>query len=324
MDPGPVLAVETRSGHDELVHCGHAVLLDARGGVLQRWGRPETPTFWRSTAKPVQAVAFAEVLDQLGLGHAELAVACGSHAAEQVHVDAVRRILAAIDAPETALKCAPHPPWSDYSVFTRADAQPIHNNCSGKHAGMLAVCRVRGWDLDGYLEPDHPLQLHLADVLRQASGEQVVPYGIDGCGVPTFRTPVTGVARAFQWLLGSAPGRRVLQAIAEHPVMVAGTGEFCTDLATVTKGRLIVKYGALGCLGVVDRESGRAFALRLTTGNEKASKAVTGHLLEQCGMLSAEEAERLRPHVERKVSNHAGRLVGKVEFRADVLTATAN
>ena len=311
MDPGVALAVETRSGHPELFHLGHAVLARPDGAVERSWGDPYADVYWRSSAKPLQAVPLAQARSRLGLGLPELAAACGSHTGEQGHVGAARAILKAAGVEESALRCGTHAPWGRNSCFTAADAQPIHNNCSGCHAGLLAACAADGLPTQGYEAPDHPLQQRLLALAHEASGERV-GIGVDGCGLPTFRTPLVGLARAYQWLRGAVP--EVFDAMAQHPRMVAGEGEFDTELAQATGGRVVGKFGALGVYAAIERPTGAAVAVRVTTGSEAVAEAVAGHILARAGILRPQEADGLAPHLRPVVVNNLGAAVGEVAF----------
>ncbi|HEX2065235.1 MAG TPA: asparaginase, partial [Candidatus Thermoplasmatota archaeon] len=263
-------------------------------------------------AKPLQAIPFARVATRLGLGSAEVALACASHAGEADHVGAAERILAAAGLGEDALLCGTHAPWGRNSVFTAASARALHSNCSGCHAGLLAACAVEGLDTATYARPDHPLQRRLLGLARTASGCDV-QVGVDGCGLPTYHTPLAGLARAFQWLHRHEPG--VLEAMAAHPFLVCGTGEFDTDLLLATRGRVVGKFGALGVYAAVERGSGAALAVRVTTANEVACQAVAGRIMAASGWLEPAAEAALEPHLHLPVLNSLRVKVGDTEFR---------
>ena len=308
-----MLAVETRGGMPEVFHLGHAVLLRPDGTVERSWGDPLAPTFWRSSAKPLQAVPFARHRKRLGLTSAAVAVACASHTGEGHHLEAAQAILDAIGLGEESLLCGTHGPWGKHSVFTANDARPLHNNCSGCHAGMLAACVAEGWDTATYFRLDHPLQRQLLALAEEASGFRP-DVAIDGCGAPTYRTPLVGLARAFQWLHRSEPA--VLDAMAEHPRLIGGTDEFDTDLLQATRGRVVGKYGALAVYGAVDRRTGAAVAVRVTTANEAVCDAVAGRIMLAAGLLGdAASDPAVTRHLELPVLNALGTAVGETEFR---------
>lgn len=321
MQPGVLLARSWRNGRVQAVHTGHAVLLAPDGTVRRAWGDPATGTYWRSCAKPIQALAFAAgPVDALGLDDRSVAVACGSHEAEPVHIAEALRILRAAGLGESALRCAAH----DVEERHAGPRPPggwtaIHNNCSGKHAAMLAVCVARGWPTDSYLDPQHPLQQEVLAAMRRLTrdadggGDGEVPFGVDGCGLPTYWTSIAAIARAFQRLRHEPAGPRVLDAMAAHPLLVGGTSRTDTLLAQATQGRVLAKIGALGVHVALDRRSGAALAVKVADGASQPRDAVTLELLRQAGWLTEAELAPLREHHLPTLTNHAGRVVGHLE-----------
>ncbi|MHB8632437.1 MAG: asparaginase [Thermoplasmatota archaeon] len=310
MEPGVTLAVEERNGRIQALHTGHAIRRDASGKVTA-WGDPATTTYWRSSAKPLQAVPFATVFRDLGLGGEELALACGSHSGEPLHVATARRILAAARLTEADLQCGTHDPGPAAGAPPPGGWGPIHNNCSGKHAAMLATCVHRGWPTKNYLDPAHPLQGAIRDVVEKAAGAPA-PYGVDGCGLPTFYLGVDHLARSFQWLSNDPTGKTILSAMGSHPFMVAGTNGSDTDLGLHALGRVVSKYGALGVVGAIHRDSGAAIAVKLVAGTALPAKAVALALMRDAGWLSPAAATALEGHIEPVLRNHAGVAVGKI------------
>jgi L-asparaginase II len=313
MHPGPVLAQEQRNGRIQAVHTGHVVVLSPDGEPRLMWGDVATATYWRSAAKPLQAIPFAAVADSLGLGAKETALACGSHAAEPFHVATARRILEAAGLDESWLKCGVHDPGPQAGPQPPDGWSALHNNCSGKHAAMLATCKARGLDLASYLSPEHPLQQEIHGFVAEAAGVGFVPHGIDGCGLPTYWLSVTQLAMAFQWLHREQGG--VFDAMARAPLMVGGTGNADSELASHTRGRLVSKYGALGVVGAVNRETGEAVAVKMDAGNAVAARAVALAAMREAGWLQPEEAMLLAEHLRPPVRNHARVLLGHVEPR---------
>ncbi len=196
-----------RGDEIESRHEVHAALV--RGGrLVAAHGDPSARAYLRSAAKPIQLVPLVEDggVERYGFTPREIAVMAASHNAESFHVDAVRSILEKAGLEESDLRCGPHPPTHAPSaralVEAGRDPTAIHNNCSGKHAGMLAACRAMGWPLGTYLEPDHPLQVRIRDTLAELAGIDAAAMGIgvDGCGVPCFALPVTAMATAFDAL----------------------------------------------------------------------------------------------------------------------------
>lgn len=302
----------------EAVHRGHAAVVDAEGRLLGAAGNPGHVSYMRSAAKPFQAAALVAsgAADRFGLGPAELAVASASHNGEPEHLEAVRSLLAKAGVEEGALECGVHPvrPVPGRRLPPVPEPMPIHNNCSGKHAAMLALARHRGWPLQGYPALDHPVQAEMRRQVAAAAGvdPEELGVGIDGCGVPTFALPLWRVALAFA-RLGRWPALdRVRWAMAAHPFLVAGTGRFCTDLAAVTAGRILGKVGAEGIYGVAVVDKGWGIAVKVEDGASRGLYPAVMRILEDLGLLSAGERERLAPHAAPEVRNHRGEVVGAV------------
>lgn len=348
-----VLVEVTRGPLVEVRHRGAAVVVDARGRVLWAAGDPETVTFWRSSAKPFQAAALVTTgaADALGLGDRHLAVACASHGGEPVHRQAVLELLARAGCSPEDLRCGAHPPYDreEAERLARTGQAPdaVHNNCSGKHAGMLALCRHHGWDLEGYLDPGHPVQRLILAHVAAATGvaPEAIPLGVDGCGVPTFGLPVWRMALAFARLAGGGtpwavpPGAvpveellpalaRVRRAMAAHPYLVAGRDRLCTLLLRAFGGALVAKSGAAGvyCVGLAPELVARSpflagaegpvgIAVKVEDGASLPRDALVADLVCRLG-LAAGLPDADRQELERRrrppLRNWAGRAVGEV------------
>jgi L-asparaginase II len=269
-----VLAQVRRGDLVESAHRGHLVALDAGGAPVCRGGEPATIVYPRSSLKPVQAVAMLRA--GLDLDAELLALACASHSGEPGHLDGVRRILAGVGLTEADLRNTPAPPTDyDAAYAWRAagneQASSITQNCSGKHAAMLATCAAAGWSSVGYLDPDHPLQKAIrSEVAVQTGDGDPAHVGVDGCGAPLFSCSVTGLARAFARLATASPGtpeHRVAAAIRNHPWWLGGTGRTVTRLLETVPG-LIAKDGAEGVFAAA-LPDGRALALKVVDGSAR-------------------------------------------------------
>ncbi len=331
MSVPPVLVEVRRGGLAEARHRGHVAVVDADGRLVAHAGDPDHVSFWRSAAKPFQAAAVvaAGAADGFGLDGAELAVMCASHNGEEEHLETVRRLLARAGLGEGNLRCGIHPPAGEAAraALLRAGAEPgpLHNNCSGKHAGMLLLARHRGWPVKGYTDLDHPVQRAMLETVAAVAGvvPEEVALGVDGCGVPTFGLPLRRLALAFARLARprGAPGlaaplavalERVGRAMAAHPSLVAGTGRFCTDLMRVTGGRLLGKVGAEGVYGVAVTDRGWGVAVKVEDGGSRGLYPAVARALELLGLLSRAEAGALAGHARPVVRNHRGEAVGEV------------
>jgi L-asparaginase II len=323
-----VLATVLRGTVVEARIRGHVAVIDSAGTLLTSTGEPHAETTLRSCVKPLQALPFLRLAaDRLEVDVAEIAVACASHQGEDQHLATVRGLLAKARVPEEALGCGPQLP-SDEATARRllasgGEPRPIHNNCSGKHAAMLATCAVMGWPLDGYMEPAHPCQ----QAVTAAMGEQLgvdllsMPYGIDGCGLRTFGTPLSAIARGFAAASADPAFRRAQDAMAAFPFLVAGTGRFDTALLEASGRRLTAKIGGGAVWAAVVRPGGPGIAIKLEAGGGEAIPVVAIAVLQQLGVLDAALPERLMPFGRLRLRNWAGRESG--EIRAEPLAMTS-
>ena len=272
------LAAVRRGALVESVHRGRLAVCDPEGNVLEAVGDPEAYIYARSSAKPFQALplVLSGAAEAFGLTDEELAVACASHNAEEPHLAAVRSILEKAGLTEDDLQSGAHlplyEPEADKLIRSGEDPRPIHGNCSGKHAGMLAVCVHEGYETATYRDPGHPLQRRILGLIAEVCGlrDEVLIAG-DNCGVPAFALPLrslaTGLARVAT--RNALPDKlalaalRIGDAMREHPFMVAGTGRFDTDLMRSTD--LLVKGGAEAVLAVGSRD-GWGMVLKISDG----------------------------------------------------------
>lgn len=328
--------VETlRGGLVESISSVRAMVLGpAQGGreaTLFHSGDPKQPVFWRSTAKFIQALSlFASgAVERFAMTDVEIALACASHSGADAHVGQVAGFLQRIGASVDDLHCGPHPPLgaAEAKALAALGQTPtrLHNNCSGKHAGMLAACRARGWPMADYNRLHHPLQQEILRHLGEVSGVPLsqIQTAVDGCGAVVFRTPLYALARAYRRLVtGALPephreaGRRILRALRAAPEMIAGAGRLCTNLLQVTGGRLVGKVGAEGVYSLGSEcDGGRGLAIKIEDGNSKLAETVTCHLAAHLGLLSSDEFLALRSHWEMPIFNHQRELVGEVRVR---------
>ncbi len=316
--------VVLRGGVVESAHRVHAAVVDADGRRIARVGDPRRVAFYRSAAKPFQAVPLVEdgVVERFGLTQEELALCCASHNGEQAHVAAAASILEKAGLGEDDLECGAHLPYHEESAAALLASgerpRPIHNNCSGKHAGMLALARVHGWPTRGYIRPEHPVQRRmLLEILRWSGLEEAdVGLGQDGCGVVSFATPLDRMALSFA-RLGGARGtpRRIVEAMTSHPLMVAGTGRFGTVLVEAAGARLFAKTGAEGVYGVGTTDGGLGVAVKVEDGGKRASSVALLRILDELGVLDGITSEALDAYRAPMIENTRGEDVGQI--RAD-------
>lgn len=329
----PEIMVEvTRGPLVECIHRGHAAVVDSRGDLRYYLGDPDAVTYLRSAAKPLQAIPVIETgaADRFGLEERELALLCASHNSEQQHLDLVASILDKIGLEEQALMCGGHVPTDRNSAeaLIKGNRKPtsIFSNCSGKHSGMLAICRHLGFPTEDYISPEHPVQKLIVKTMGQVCGlpDGEIKIGIDGCGVPVFGMPVRNMALGFARLadprdlppLVASAAARLAGAMGAYPYLVAGRRRFCTDLMQAFPGRLVAKNGAEGiyCAGVrpQNEEPGFGIAVKTEDGSLKAAYSVMAEILLQIGVLTGDEVKAIDSWRNPPVKNTRGQVVGEM------------
>ncbi|MGX5360296.1 asparaginase [Kocuria sp. KH4] len=281
------VAEQVRDGVVESVHYGSYIVTDAAGRILLTAGDPLARFYPRSSLKPLQAVAMLRA--GLDLPGDLLALAAASHSGAALHRDGARRILALHGADETALENVPDLPYgaAERAAALRAGEGPSHlaQNCSGKHAAMVATCRINGWAVAGYPDPGHPLQQLIAEVVAELTGEPLGPVSTDGCGTPLFAVTLRGMAAAFARLASAPAGTpegRVASAMTGHPEQVAGEGRDVTELMRRVPG-LLAKDGFEG-LQLVGLPDGRGLAVKIADGSDRARMPVAVPVLRHLGV----------------------------------------
>lgn len=291
----PVLVELYRGSQVESFYRGCAAVVDSQGEVKLAIGNVDELIYPRSSIKIVQALALVEsgAADAFGLSDAELAVTCASHSGEPLHVGLVRSILQKAGLDESALECGCHWPMGRESERSLAreggEPSPLHNNCSGKHAGMLATCVHLGWPVDSYTHGDHPLQVQIAQCLGALSGDEVDPsvYGVDGCSLPNWQITSTGLARVFARVVTgdgleetrAAAFKRLVQAGFGAPDAMAGTGRFCTKILKALPNQVYVKEGAEGVYCAALLEQGLGIAVKIDDGARRPSEIVIASII---------------------------------------------
>ncbi|HEV2705981.1 MAG TPA: asparaginase [Pyrinomonadaceae bacterium] len=329
--------VEVRRGEIvESLHRGHVAVVDGDGRLVASLGAPAQVAYLRSSSKPHQAIPFVTsgAAVRFGFDERELAIACGSHSGEPFHTETVAAMLRKLGLDEGALKCGAHEPYSEETArhLRERGEEPtqLHNNCSGKHAAMLAVALQLGAPVAEYDLPESPVQTAILRVIEQFTDmpAQEIAIGTDGCGVPSFGVPVRAMALAAARLVAPpqswddalrAACQRIVAAMTAHPQMIEGTSEMDTEIMLRTGGRLASKVGAEGVytasvLPCDEWPRGLGIALKLEDGDrkERARPVAVIELLRQLGLLRADELEALSTFASETLRNHRGERVGEV------------
>ena len=317
--------VATRGGLVEARHRVHAAVVDEQGKLLGAARDPAMVTLWRSCAKPFQAMAFVESgkLDKLEWTREELALACASHGGEPEHVELASAMLETVGLEEGDLVCGPHEPLTrrGQRLLQQEGVSPtrLHNNCSGKHAAMLAFSHECGWPTLGYEGVCHPVQQHALERVSLWSGVPVQKIGqaTDGCGVVAFGLPLQSMARAFA-RLGAAARRgdevpaRIVDAMVSNPFLVGGTDRFDTVLMEETEGSVLAKVGAEGVHTIAALDAGLAVAVKVEDGAARAQYPAVLRLLQLLEVLPEDLPPRLVPFFRMPTFNTRGVQVGEV------------
>lgn len=313
----------------ESIHRGHIAVVDHHGHLLYRVGNPDIVTFARSAAKLLQAIPVVEsgAANFFRFTDEETTVICASHNGEPAHLKAVQSILAKTGLGPEYLQCGAHPPFDFASagalIERREEPSSLHNNCSGKHSGMLALAKYMGAPTERYLSIDHPVQKRMLSAVSEMAGfpEERIELGTDGCGVPVFGLPLSRLAFAFARLGKNEglPERRskactqILHSIQRKPFYLAGTNRFDTRLIEVTGGSVIGKMGAEGVFALTVPEQGWGIAVKVEDGAKRALYPAVTETLRQLHLLNDEETAALQPFHTPAHSNWQGQTVGRIE-----------
>lgn len=336
-EANPVLIEVLRGRHVESRHRGAAAVVGADGRIMAAWGDAGATIFPRSTAKPLQALAWLEgpAGHETALSPAEVAIACGSHHGQPHHIACVEVWLARIGCREAELVCGPHPPLAEAAAeeLVRSGQRPrrLHNNCSGKHAGFLAACRAAGLPIGGYQRVDHPLQEAVRRVLAEMAGAEVATANaaVDGCGVPVYPLPLVGLATAYARLtrrkrLGPARAtavQRILDAMTACPAFVSGSDGFDFQVMAAAGGAIICKGGAEGMHAALLPEAGLGLAVKIDDGARRAAEAAMAALLLRFGTLPPAVRRLLEGVAWQPLRNAAGEVVGELRPAAGWLAS---
>lgn len=320
VDESVELAVYERSGFVESRHAGSAVVLDgATAEPILSLGNPLAPVFPRSAMKPFQAIAIMSSGVELTGQHAAIAMA--SHTGSAAHVALVRELLAQANVTADALACPADWPTDKQMrnelVLTSKSADPVYMNCSGKHAAMLLACVHNDWPTVGYLEPEHPLQKRVVDIVERFTGDKVVATGIDGCGAPVHAMSLVALARGIRGvsiasldspfaMMRSAAALRA--AVIANPWVAGGHGE--PDTAIVENLGIFAKIGAEGVM-ILSMTDGTTAALKILDGNLRAAAIVGLQLLVRVGALAQPQVDAVAPLLDVTVLG-GGKPVGQL------------
>ncbi len=326
-DAGDLLASVTRSGISESSHRGHLIVTDGSSEPLIRMGNPETVTFIRSAAKPFQLIPclLTGAAEHFGFTEKEIALACASHSGEDLHTSIAGQMLDKIGLQEADLGCGIHLPFfekkSREMIHTGERPTQLHNNCSGKHAAMLAFAKKIGADTKTYLENSNPIQRQILECIAEFAEIDIgaIGIGVDGCSAPNFSMPVSAMANSFLRLVAPPvhlePAKReacnrIVDAMIKYPEVIGGTDRLDTLVMQAAEGRAVCKVGAEGVwlCGVLPSERwprGLGIGLKIEDGEEKRARTVVAvALLKHLGVIDDDALPELSPmkiHTRKRV-----------------------
>ena len=320
----------TRAGHVENIHRGDIAAVNCAGEIIFSVGNAKLPMFWRSAAKPFQALPFVKNggLEKYNITDEELALLVSSHSGEENHVALVRGILKKLGLDESVLDCGVVRPMNGKAyknlIAKGEKVLPVHNPCSGKHSQIIALAMMLGIPFEGYTKPEHEAQKIIFKHVAMAAKvpENELEIGIDGCGVPVFYLPLYNMALAYARLSTPAKGDwgeyensalKIRDAMSKYPQVISGSGRIDLAVSEVTGGRIIAKIGAdaVYCLCVKDGDLGIAF--KIEDGSYAAITPMVIAVLKKMDLLSKDEAATLEEKFPPVLKNHRGEIIGTVE-----------
>lgn len=323
------LVIRTRSDVQECSYYGDYCIVDENSNLIDSAGDPNHIVFMRSCAKPFQAIPVVnnDIQEKYHLTKAEIAFIASSHTGQPSHIEIAQQILDKTTLSIETLKCGLHYPFDENAKFEMISRQQLpsvlHNNCSGKHIGMLLVCRELGWSQIDYFKEEHPLQILILKIIQSlASSNSTIHVGIDGCGVPTYGMPLLDIAKLYNRLVdtdvNSFDRERAIicDAMFQNPFFVAGDGLLETEAMKRVNQKIIMKRGADGllCMGIPERKIG--IAIKVRSGERMPVNVIAMHLLQKFELIDDDGLYELQKAIPLEVTNWHGELTGKYTIRS--------
>lgn len=323
------LAVVTRDNYIESIHYGFICVVNSSGKILHHRGDYQTKIFFRSSAKPIQVIPLLQsgAAEALGFSNKEIAIACASHSGQKMHQETVEGILKKLQLNDTNLHCGVMTPYDEKEskrLLTEGKSPSVfHCSCSGKHSAMLALAKFHGYDIEDYEKISNPVQQEILKTISDFTDVNIdsIPLATDGCGIPIYLLPMHKIALSYAKIATYAQDtnspyhrscKTVFDSMNEFPEMVAGDGEFCTELMQVTKGKLIGKAGceAVYCISVKERNLG--ICIKIIDGNERAVYPAVMELLRKLDILRPSEFNSLKHWHRQELKNNLGEIIGEI------------
>ncbi len=308
-----LLAYTTRNNGIETLHYGWVFVLNQDKNMLYKRGNPNDHVFLRSCAKPIQAIPLAD----RSIREDEMAVICGSHSGSKEHIKVLENFMRRFDLKVSDLKCGIHYPFDEKErnklILEEERPCALHNNCSGKHLGMLYVCKQNKWNTKTYLTTNHPLQKLILNTISTLSETQDIKTGVDGCGVPTFALPAKNIAVIFSNFTKEKSFQGIVRSMKNYPYYMGSKGQIDSEIIVASDKKLISKVGAEGIIVVAFK--GNCAIVKIADGSPRIRSFIILKLLEKLGWLSK---KNIKDSILEEVSkgiikNYAGTITGKIK-----------
>lgn len=326
MKPASLITFK-RSTLIEREHLGFITVVDKNEKILSEIGNSKNlPIFLRSCAKPFQALPIitSGAYEKFNFSLKELSVCCSSHSGSNEHLEVIRIILNKIGLSKDDLLCGTHEPLDiearNHLIKHSLKSSALHNNCSGKHSGMLSVCVNNNWPIKNYLDFKHPLQIEILNIIEKYCNYKNPVLSIDGCSAPIHGIPLYKMGTGYLNLFLSNEADLIKKAFIENPVLIGGKGRLDSLIIEITKGRLISKIGAEGLCMVINPKEQKTLVVKLMDGNIQARSLITIESLKQLGWLSQKELSNtlLKELTNTKIQTLNNKIVGKIEFLFEI------
>jgi L-asparaginase II len=308
-----------RAAFTERIHKGYVCVVDINGSILFKLGDFEKGLFLlRSAQKPFQALPVIKngIIEKFNLELKHLAICCASHTGSDEHTKVVSEILKKAKIDQKMLKCGIHQPLDEESKYNLIKNNllptPLHNNCSGKHAGMLCVCKLNNWDLENYLDLNHPLQKQIANLIKELSEfKGDLTFALDGCNAPVAGLPLFNIGLGYLNLFSTPEGQLLLKACIENSFFLGGKNRLDTEIIDTTNGKLFAKVGAEGLCVIVNIDKKQALIVKIEDGNNFARAIVCIETLKKLGWININEYDVFNSLYSKKVTTSTQKTAGE-------------
>lgn len=316
-----IVAVIRRNSNIENIYSGWICIINDNKEIQYKKGNIKDKTFLRSVCKPIQAIPILDT--NIQVSQKELAIICGSHHGNKKHLEVLKKLLVKFSVNPIELQCGIHMPFDEaekkYLIKNNKIPTVLHNNCSGKHTGMIAVCREKNWKIQNYLDLNHPLQKSIIKTLKELSEYAEISYGVDGCGAPTFCLPILNISYLFSNFTKPKEKKhlKIIQAIKNYPFYLGGDKQIDSELIKASGGNLISKVGAGGLI-VISRD-GNSIVVKIADGSSLIRETTAVRLLVKRKWITLKQIKDtiLEEYYYGEIKNHAGKIVGSIESLID-------